>query len=190
MLPKGLAELPPGPQLGAALAGLDLTRCTWADLHTVLGLQSRQLSYEQARLWDVLLETAYAHSDAGDDASSRVRELDEFSGSQAAFTLTWSRPATLRQLSLAEDLIERLAMVFSALRAGPMDPVRAKVFSEALGDQQLERTLRLPPPAPPATPAAPAATLATTSAPSITLTSSTFWSGGGWGRLGERETAD
>ena len=58
MLPEGLAELPPGPQLGAALAALDLTRYTSADLHTVLGLQSRQLSYEQARLWDVLLETA------------------------------------------------------------------------------------------------------------------------------------
>jgi hypothetical protein len=188
-----LAELPPGPQLGAALAALDLTRCTSADLHKVSRLQSRQLSYEQARLWDVLLETAYAHSDAGDDASSRVRELDEFSGSQAAFTLAWSRPATLRQLSWAEDLIEHLAMVFSALRAGRIDPVRAKVFSEALGDLDDETARRI------------AAGLIgrTERLTAAQLRGNgcviTWWkrivvgqetSGGGWGRLGERETAD
>src|SRR5258705_663419 len=143
VLPEGLVELPPGPLLGAALASLDLTGCTSVDLHTVLALQSRQLSYEQARLWSALLETAYAQSDEGGDVSSRVLELDEFSGSQAAFTLTWSRPATLRQLDVAQDLIERLPMVFAALRAGRIDPVRARVFSEALRDLDDETARRI-----------------------------------------------
>jgi hypothetical protein len=69
--------------------------------------------------------------------------LDEFSASQAAFTLVWSRPATLRQVEVAADLIERLPSVFAAVRSGRIDAVRAVVFSQSLAglDEQAARRI-------------------------------------------------
>jgi Domain of unknown function (DUF222) len=146
--PEDLTSMLPGPELARMLAAVDLSRCTSVELFKVTQLRARQVSHENARLLETLLETAYAdladsrspaQSDAGADPESdgaglppRVRELNEFSGDQLAFALVWSGPAMQAQVSLARDLIERLPVVFGALRTGSIDLPRAKVFSEAL----------------------------------------------------------
>ena len=62
----------------------------------------------------------------------RWRELGEFSGDQVAMSLVMSRSYAQGQVFLAKDLMERLPVVFSALREGRIDRVRAEVFSDAL----------------------------------------------------------
>jgi hypothetical protein len=60
LLPEGLADLPPGPELAVALAGVDLGRLTSADLYTVAVLRARLVSHYQAELFSAMLTTAYA----------------------------------------------------------------------------------------------------------------------------------
>ena len=62
----------------------------------------------------------------------RWRELGEFSGDQVAMSLVMSRAYAQGQVFLAKDLMERLPVVFAALREGRIDRVRAEVFSDAL----------------------------------------------------------
>ena len=69
VLPAGIEDLPAGPQLAAALAGLDLTRLSSHDLYVLLAVQSRQVNHEQARLLAVLLEAARSRPDTLDRQS-------------------------------------------------------------------------------------------------------------------------
>jgi hypothetical protein len=142
VVPEGLAKMPPGPDLAAALAGLDLARCTSFDLHTVVAAQGRQLAYDQALMWAALVETAHADSDKDGDPSTRVRVVDEFSASQLAFTLTQSRQAVSAQLDLADTLLSRFPKVFEALKVGRIDRLRAEAFVrflEGLSDDLAQR---------------------------------------------------
>ena len=50
LLPAGLAETAPGPELGALLAGIEISALTGADAVELLRARARQLSHEQARL--------------------------------------------------------------------------------------------------------------------------------------------
>ena len=68
----------------------------------------------------------------GDGGPVRWRELGEFSGDQVAMSLVMSRSYAQGQVFLAKDLMERLPVVFAALREGRIDRVRAEVFSDAL----------------------------------------------------------
>jgi len=132
MLPEGLAQLPPGPALAVALASVDRTRVASADLHVLARARARQVAFEQAALLADMLECAYSPYDAAEDSLERVRELGEFSADQVAFTLVWSRSGAEDQVLLAQDLTERLPVVYAALAAGRIDLYRARAFSEAL----------------------------------------------------------
>ena len=132
VLPEGFADLPPGPGLAVALAQVDEARLSSDDLHTVTLARSRQVAHEQARLLSCMLETAYAGYHDDGEPLVRSRVLDEFSGDQLAFTLSWSRSAVQGQLDLAQQLVERLPAVYAALSAGRIDLYKAKVFVEGL----------------------------------------------------------
>src|SRR3979409_1320228 len=151
VLPEGLAWRPPGPVLGSALASMDPSRYESVDLFGMVALQAKQVAFEQSRLLAMMLEAAYAYGgdvalakaavakatspDGLPDADgggvgvpARVRELDEFSADQLAFSLVWSRVTAQAHLFTAKDLIERLPVVYAALRAGRIDLPRARVF--------------------------------------------------------------
>ena len=132
MLPDRLAQLPPGPALAVALASVDLSRVGSADLHVLVRARARQVAFEQAGLLADMLECAYSPYDAAEDSLERVRDLGEFSADQVAFTLVWSRSGAEGHVLLAQDLIERLPVVYAALAAGRIDLCRARAFSEAL----------------------------------------------------------
>ena len=55
-VPKGLAAVPPGPELACLLAGVDLSRVCNDDVVDVLGALSRQLAHDQARMFTALTE--------------------------------------------------------------------------------------------------------------------------------------
>jgi hypothetical protein len=84
----------------------------------VLKAWARQVAHEQAQLLADVLEVAYTPWSAEDDVVSRVSTLDELGG-------RWP-------VGLAQDLIERLPMVYTALLDGRIDLPRARAFSEAL----------------------------------------------------------
>ena len=150
LLPEGLASLPPGPELGRVLASVDLSALTSADLYVLSSVRAGQVAFEESQLLAVMLEAAYAEraealarktNPRGPLPSVPVRatDLDEFSGDQLAFTLTRARVTAHAQLLMARDLMERIPVVFTALRSGRIDLVRARVFSDALsglGDEQ------------------------------------------------------
>jgi len=125
------------------LATVDVSRCSSADCHTVALAEQRQLSYQQARLWRVLLEAGYAQSDDGADPSARVRVLGEFSATRLGFTLTQSRQSVAAQQDLARSLMEKLPVVFAAVVAGRIDPARAKVFKRCLSGLDVEVARRI-----------------------------------------------
>ncbi len=135
-IPEGLADVPPGPRLAAMLDGVALGTCGSAQLQVVVAAWSRLLSHVQARFSEALLEAGYAAGDADPGkaavAGARSRGLDDFSGTEVAWSLTWSRQAATAQLDAAHELVERLPAVFEALRAGRIDPCRAKVFCHAV----------------------------------------------------------
>lgn len=64
LIPGGLAEMVPGPVLGALLAGIDIHALTGADAVEVLQARARQLSHEQARLLATMVEVGLCDPDA------------------------------------------------------------------------------------------------------------------------------
>jgi hypothetical protein len=137
-IPVGLADMPPGPELAAALAGIDLSRLGGLDCVTVMRAQHRQAAHEQARLMAAMVEVARCGV-GPDDALPRMDAPDEFSADEIRGALVWTRAAANTQLSLAWDLCSRLAGVFATLERGGIDVPKAKVFSEwtsGLTDEQ------------------------------------------------------
>src|SRR5262245_49889236 len=128
VLPSGLADMPPGPDLGVLLASLDISRLGSADLHTALEAQARLVAHDQARLLAMLYEAARSVGDEG--SLARADTVDAFSADQPAFTLHWTRSRAQGQLALAEDLITRLPAVFLSLQAGRIDVPKAMAFSD------------------------------------------------------------
>src|SRR4051812_33441549 len=53
-----LAAMPTGPELGVLLAPLKPRAATDLELNDLLAAQARQLSYQQAQLWETMAEIA------------------------------------------------------------------------------------------------------------------------------------
>jgi hypothetical protein len=128
-IPAGLAEMPPGPGLAAALAAIDLTRLGGLDCVEVLRAQHRQTAHEQARLMAAMVEVALCGV-GPDDQLPRMTAPDAFSADEIRAALSWTRSAANTQLSLAWDLLARLPQVYAALDSGAIDVPKARVFSE------------------------------------------------------------
>ena len=128
-IPAGLAEMPPGPELAAVLADIDLSRLGGLDCVTVMRAQHRQVAHEQARLMAAMVEVAVCGI-GPDDALPRLDAPDEFSADEIRGALVWTRAAATSQLTLAWDLCSRLPDVFGTLQRGAIDVPKAKVFSE------------------------------------------------------------
>jgi hypothetical protein len=62
-LPEGLAEMPPGPELGLVLGGIDRCSLSGDDVVTLMQGIARQVSHYQAELYAVMAEVAHCASD-------------------------------------------------------------------------------------------------------------------------------
>ncbi len=136
LLPEGLAEMAPGPHLGAALAGLDLRALAGSDLVEVLQARARQLAHEQAQLLAVMAEIGWCDPHAGPDEVARLAQLSGGDGplvsaaDEIRAALAWTRNAADREYHFAQSLLGRLPAVFTALDAGAICRSKAWLFTE------------------------------------------------------------
>jgi hypothetical protein len=138
-------DLPPGPRLSAALAGLPWAEIPNARLVEVLQARSRQRAYDEAGLLAGLAEIAravpLAKLPADDPAAvARAAEDVEWAAHEIAAGLTWTPAAADRELSFAITLVRELPLVFAALHQGLIDRPKAKVFVDHLDPAHGELT--------------------------------------------------
>ncbi|WP_158566772.1 HNH endonuclease signature motif containing protein [Actinomadura craniellae] len=129
VLPEALAELPPGPELAAALALVDVTRLSGYDTVVMLRARARQVAHEQAGLYAVLVAVA---DRVGDEIAGLPgvcdTDLTKFATAEVAAALTMPKSTAGGVLEDAWLIVERLPAVHSALLDGLIDVPRAKVF--------------------------------------------------------------
>ncbi len=129
LIPKDLADIPPGPELAHVLAGLKLSRLSGFDCVEVLKAQYRQANHERARVLAAMAEVGVCGS-VPDGDLTRMASPDEFSADEVRAALVLTRRAAEAQFWLAHDLVTRLPQVLAAMDAGVLDEPRARVFSE------------------------------------------------------------
>ncbi|HSJ36546.1 MAG TPA: DUF222 domain-containing protein [Acidimicrobiia bacterium] len=127
VLPEGLAEMAPGPELGSVLGSIDRDELNGYELIEVLKAEARQISYWQARFDADLIEMA--HTPWGDATSEaeRISIPDELALHELRPALMLTRRAAGMHFDIAFSLA-RLPHVRQALREGRIDLPRAKVL--------------------------------------------------------------
>ncbi|MGE5828106.1 MAG: DUF222 domain-containing protein [Micromonosporaceae bacterium] len=127
LLPQGLAEMAPGPELGALLASVDRTALGGGDLLDVVAARSRQVSFEQAQLLADVYELT--HTPARPAAVDvRTEEAGEFAAVEVAFALACTARSAQSLTGLAVAAIEDLPAVHQALAAGRIDLTKARAI--------------------------------------------------------------
>ncbi|MGH3547216.1 MAG: DUF222 domain-containing protein [Pseudonocardiaceae bacterium] len=139
LIPEGLAQMVPGPELGALLAGIDIHAVTGVDAVEVLRARARQLSHEQARLLATMVEVGLCDPDAGVDEVGRLVESPPYAGDEIRAALAWTRRAADRELDFAETLVLRMPVVFIALDTGRICRSKAWVFADLCADLTAEQ---------------------------------------------------
>ncbi len=134
-IPEDLAQRAPGPELAAALAGIELPRLTGFDAVEVLRAEYRQLAHAQARVLAVLAEVGCC-----EDADSLVRvEPGQFAAEEARAALVWTRRRADEEFWFARDLLTRLPAALAAMLAGDCDRPRARILAEWTKDLSPEQ---------------------------------------------------
>ena len=93
LIPEGLVDMVPGPELGVLLAGIDIHALTGADAVEVLWARAQQLSHEQARLLATMVEVGLCDPDAGVGEVARLVESPPYAADEIRAAL--ARTATL-----------------------------------------------------------------------------------------------
>ena len=129
---EALADVPPGPQLAAALARIDAAGVPNNHLLPLLIAQSRQANHEAARLLGVIAEVGRAKPTFDDGAVDRLDRPVPHAADEVRAALAWSRRAADRECDLAEQLVHGLPQVYAAFLAGHIDRLKAQVFADHL----------------------------------------------------------
>ena len=130
-LPTGLAEMPPGAELGAALASIDRSRLSQYDQVTVLKAWNRQVAHSQAELHLSMVAVSGAEADTIDPAGDFC-EIFDLAASEIQAALVWTRRASEFHLSFSQYLVEH-PQVLAALHRGQIDLPKARVIIEQTG---------------------------------------------------------
>jgi hypothetical protein len=140
LIPAGLTEMAPGPELGTMLAGIDVHALTGADVVEVLRARARQLSHEQARLLGTMVEVGLCDPDAGAGVVGRLMESPAYAADEIRAALAWTRRAAEREHDFAETLVLRMPAVFTALDTGRICRSKAWVFADLCAELTPEQT--------------------------------------------------
>ena len=119
-----LAEIPAGPALAVALAGIDEDRVPGLGLTYVLQARCRQANHERGELL-AAVGRILNHPLAGPTRFGP----GEFAADEVRAALRLTRRAAARLCELTWDLQHRLPAVLAAMRDGRLDQPRAQVFS-------------------------------------------------------------
>ncbi|HTF54044.1 MAG TPA: DUF222 domain-containing protein [Pseudonocardia sp.] len=131
-VPDDLEEIPPGPELAALLASLNISRVACTDLPIVLQAQSRQRSHDEAQFLRVIAEMGRRDPFADSDMVASLDEQARYAADELRVALTWTRRAAEATQAYADDLIFHLPQVHTALTTGHIDPAKARVFHRHL----------------------------------------------------------
>ncbi|MDN5750350.1 MAG: hypothetical protein L0H64_17865, partial [Pseudonocardia sp.] len=91
VLPDGLAALPPGPGLAAALGAVELSAVPNDRMLDVLAAQYRQLCHEQARTAAVLAEVGRCEGYPEPGQVSRLPAPERYAPEETRAALRWTR---------------------------------------------------------------------------------------------------
>ena len=147
-LPPGLADLPPGPDLAAALAPLDDTRLSGYDAVVSMQAWTRLLAHVTARHLAAVRNVAHCAAPT-DDTDPILNEADrsifvtDYAADEVAAALTWTRRAAQVHIELAEQIGHRLPALHQALLTGHVDLPKVRVIVDAVDtlNDQTARTV-------------------------------------------------
>ncbi|MBX6382960.1 MAG: HNH endonuclease [Microbispora sp.] len=126
-IPDGLAAIPPGAELAALLAEVNVERVSGFDTVEVLKAAYRQVCHARAWFLHALLEVGLRDSFSGDEVA-RLEVPDEFAPDEARAALVWSRRRANSTFELAWNVHRRLPILGEAMLAGILDEPRAVAF--------------------------------------------------------------
>ncbi|XVQ84416.1 DUF222 domain-containing protein [Microbispora siamensis] len=126
-IPDGLTAIPPGAELAALLAEVNVERVSGFDTVEVLKAAYRQVCHDRAWFLRVLLEVGLRNSFSGDEVA-RLEAPDEFGPDEARAALVWSRRRADSTFELAWNVHRRLPILGEAMLAGTLDEPRAVAF--------------------------------------------------------------
>lgn len=137
-LPEGLAALPPGPELAAALASIDYSQIVNGDMPAVLRAQARQRAHQEAQLYKAIAEVGFRDPSASCGQIGYLQAPARYAADELRVALTWTARTAARELDFATTVLDRLPAVFAAWDAGDIDKAKAFIFSTYLGDLPAE----------------------------------------------------
>ena len=131
-LPDDFDVMPPGPRLAAVVASVDRSRLDAEDLLRVAAARVRLVAHQEAQLLADLHRVARVVPDYGRQAGRKDPGRYPWAETEAAFALRWSHGRAVGQLLFADDVIDRLPVLFAALDAGEIDVPKARIIVEAV----------------------------------------------------------
>ncbi len=139
VVPDGLAELPAGAELGAALHAFSLHSVPNDRMLDVLRAQYRQVAHEQARMAATLVELGRCDGVPAPAVVSRSERPDELAVHETRAALRWTRRAADAEHGLSEAVVA-VPELFAAWDAGAIDRPRVVVFDRYLTGLTDEQT--------------------------------------------------
>lgn len=132
MVPEGLAAMPPGPALAAALGAIELDRVPNDRMLEVLAAQHRQLNHEQARMVATLAEVGRCETIPAPGLVARLSRPGRYAAEETRAALYWTRNAADSEHDFAESVVHAMPVVFAAWWSGDLDRPRVRVFDRYL----------------------------------------------------------
>lgn len=130
-----LEDTPPGPELGSFLATVDRAGLDSDELLRLAVARQRLIAHHEAQMLAELHAIArmIPKGDPLPRAVTRQQGKYPWAEVDAAFALRWTHARAAGQLVFADEVIDRLPMVYRALEAGDIDVPKARVIVDLLG---------------------------------------------------------
>lgn len=130
-----LAAMVPGPELAAALAGVEVQKLSAHEAVLVAQAIQRQQAHGEAQLMAVLAELAgraeYQRCSYPDDADvAHEHRAVQAAGDEISLALSWTPARATRQVVIAVELVHELPDTFAALSEGRIDSDKARLIAE------------------------------------------------------------
>lgn len=139
VVPVGLAEIPPGPRLGAVLAGIDLTQVSNGQIVEVLKACARQRAYTEALMFAVIADVGARDPSVELGDVGYLPSPSRYGADELRPALSWTRRKADYELDFAWALTRTLPHVFTALLSARIDLPKARIFCTYLADLPAEK---------------------------------------------------